>query len=236
MNILSVDFDFFFPDSKQFDWGMSENNRKLNEMLWHIRYWEKSILSEKYAKDSYTVDKKRMSRFFENSLSKTEDPSIFVFDSHADIANILQSLNEKPIIYNFDQHHDCGYSCDEEDDKKLNCGNWVKKCKQYIEEYILIYPLWRLESKEEFFSHVPDVILYDTQFDMRNRLPMFDILFVCKSSAWVPSWEEVSWKTFLYTLSYMFPNQYRLMSYDKYAIENRYFDIKIAEKYRYHFD
>lgn len=185
MKILSVDWDFFFPCLDGFDWGMNEDNNILQEFIWHVRYSDKDIITGKYA---YQVepDYQVLNRFWGNVLNDSEIKQVVITESHSDIRHFLY---EGCQVYNFDAHHDFGYKDD--DEEELNCGNWAKH--ENIYSYEIIYPSWRKEVKEINLKPIVDFKFYD---DYQPKVK-YDLVFICRSSCWTPSWHDVYWLNFI---------------------------------------
>ena len=227
MNILSVDWDYFFPNLSEFDWGMSERSTAVDDLLWHIRYWDRGIISGEIAHESALPDKQAIEFFWSMVLKNTNDPLIVITESHKDIYHFICSAPERVKVWNFDQHHDCGYGRSMPDDPP-NCGNWAIKNWAKIKEYNLIYPPWRNECKEPDPVRKPDNIY----FTMPKNMPYFQMVFVCRSSPWTPSWADEDWIYFIRILCSLFPDQYRYGIKLDYVMRPRKFDFEVAKKFR----
>jgi hypothetical protein len=199
MNILSVDWDFFFPDSTVYDWGHSEHGFFLTKIAWNIRAYNTPITKEggAFAKDAYVVNKARLRNFWKRICPYPREVGMLVIaESHSDLYHILKASGGGT-VWNFDAHHDLGY----DDMKELDCGNWAKKAIKHklIKEYNLVYPSWR-EDKEERSHYIPDTKYFERiKFDNGETLLTipWDIVFICRSSAWTPAWSDSSWMRFI---------------------------------------
>jgi len=203
MNILSVDWDFFFPPSEDYDWGHMETGFFLTELAWNIRAYNTPITSkkdkDKYAINHYVADKDRLKNFWKRVCPfYNEVGALFITDSHQDLYHVLQKY--PGVVWNFDAHHDYGYG-PMAVNTKLDCGNWVYKArgKRRITDYHLVYPLWRRQRKEDRVDSNPHRYIVSTHyFDLNWKNPMvFDIVFICRSSAWTPSWSDADWVKFI---------------------------------------
>jgi hypothetical protein len=179
MKILSIDFDYFFPDSSWFDWGHNENMLFL-ETIWSIRAADIHLKTKQSAIDYYvpTIP----TDFW--SLIKNK-PNLFIAESHT---RICQLLNTKNIIYNLDAHHDCGYNYN----KSVDCGNWASHALTINSKVHIIYPTWRKTSPEHKSLSQPTSISY--------KLPKpqnYDVVFVCRSGCWVPTWCDTEFQKFI---------------------------------------
>ena len=122
--ILSVDWDYFFPDVFWFDWSQKEQNMFFLEYLWYIRYGNQHMKTGELAKDLVKPDEKLLKNFWKKVCPKEPSLHLCICESHKDIIVVLESFFEstttKFSIWNFDQHHDAGYGMEE-----LNCDNWA---------------------------------------------------------------------------------------------------------------
>lgn len=231
MIILSVDYDYFFPCSEEYDWGNSEElSREVNDCLWHIRCYNRGLLNSDFALNAYNPDVKKINNFFDIVCANTINPSIVLADSHSLIASVIKALRASPPIriWNFDQHHDLGYTSRIGD--SIDCGNWAARLSPCIDEYNLIYPEWREEKKEFSPSVIPSSIGFNHDLPI---YPDFDIIFVCRSSAWTASWCDDSWLMLLKKLEKRYPLAYSEKIAIDYVLKKRKFNIEIAKKFKY---
>jgi len=177
MKILSIDWDYFFPDAKEMDWGANEKDYIFQDVIWYARaggVWH----------DGSSILKTFSPTIPENFWSIVEGkPLIATAESHEDIKHVLK-LCAPHEVDNLDAHHDYGY----ENDCDLNCGNWAymfSKIRKKISRYRLYYPEWRKDSKE--------LNIDDIGIDYTYGLPEptdYDIVFLCRSGAWTPPWSD----------------------------------------------
>lgn len=190
--ILSVDFDYFYPDSMPYDWGHSENySPMLSAMLWHARAGNINLMTGEDALESYrpSVPKNFWSRVLKNK------PRAYVADSHVEIWELLQG--GAYTVVSFDAHHDCGYHSIKPEEvfkiTQVNCGNWglMGKVTGRIRTLQLFYPVWR-EKAQETLTDTHG--LFDVPCDIKYGLPLkpmdFDMVFICRSGAWTPPWYD----------------------------------------------
>ena len=179
MKILSIDWDYFFPDSAWYDWGHAETVMYLN-MAWQWRVNNRHIKTGKSALTEYVPT---IPKDFWNIV--TNDPMLFVAESHAAIATLPMNNS---IVTNLDAHHDCGYGANDD----LECGNWAWWMKEHIKEYHLCYPAWRGDGEEAAYRRKPTTII--------RELPApadYDLVFVCRSGCWTPPWYDRQFRGWL---------------------------------------
>lgn len=185
-NILSLDFDYFYPDSLHYDWGLNENfSPELSRVMWAFRECSIELIEGNDRKNialyKYVAEPIKISEFFTN-INFSDNVSVLVTDSHMDIVDVVK---QKSRIYNFDQHHDF-YNAS----STLNCGNWVAHLvldkKLDIEDYHVIYPAWR----QKYHDAKMHMIKYANVHYSVPDLPTFDQIFVCQSTAFTPPWDD----------------------------------------------
>jgi hypothetical protein len=207
MKILSIDWDYYFPDSFAYDWGHQEKVFFL-EAIWQIRTTNHNLITGKEAMDEFvpTIPKD----FWKRVLKEGTTPPIFVAESHASISALPFTGAS---VTNLDAHHDCGYGRN----PSLECGNWASHLGSRIKEYHLCYPEWRKIGAEGKSERQPDSII--------NGLPEpenYDIIFVCRSGCWTPPWYDTKFRSFLKQ-----SGQY-ITYIDQYAGKNRALNMKTA--------
>ena len=188
--ILSIDWDYFFPNSANYDFGANEELAIYREIVWATRCYAKSYLTKKEILEEYKPD--IPSNFWSIITNK---PKLFIADSHFYIWKILK-YNDS--ITSLDAHHDLGYRDIEAslDSDRVTCANWanwailIHNAKLYLH-----YPKWRKKDKEYFLSEKPLTVSY--------TLPEpqdYDIVFICRSSCWTPPWYDEKFKQFYFHL------------------------------------
>jgi len=179
--ILSIDWDYFYPDSSLYDWGANEENSTFFEIIWQFRTTDMNLLTRKSMLDEYhpTIP----TNFW--SIIKNK-PNLYVADSHSDIWPFLNDS----IVYNLDAHHDCGYS----PTKNINCGNWAHHglSQNKICQLHLFYPTWRKNSSELSPLSSPTSINYQLPKSLD-----YDTVFICRSSCWTPPWYDYTFQQFI---------------------------------------
>jgi hypothetical protein len=193
LNILSIDWDWFFPNSELFDWGHSEEQAMFLEMAWSWRCGNIRIGSDQLAVDVMNPDTTRLSGFWERTV-KGKPWQISICESHKALYEWIAGgmcKNQKAAITNFDAHHDGGYS--NAPSLKVNCGNWAEYLhrERKMFSYKVVYPPWRKEEPEGGFPEFGNAV-YEPPDAER-----YDYIFICRSGAWVPTWCDDAWTKFI---------------------------------------
>lgn len=206
--VLTVDWDYFFSDVEQFDWGHRESHLFM-DILWPARYFDRSLATGQYAHKLVKPSESRLASFWDKVLL-SPPPALAITESHGSLFTILKVLQRvtpwKALhVTNFDQHHDTGY---ENDYDELDCGNWVRHCDQKLklEYYKLMYPGWRANTPESIlhptldYANVQVTFGWPQSYMIANR---YDLVHVCRSSAWTPSWHDGDWLRFIHKLDHL---------------------------------
>jgi len=187
--ILSVDWDYFFPDAEVYDWGHSESRGLFYEIIWQTRVANRNLITGAKVLDDYrpSVPKNFWSKVLANK------PVLFVGDSHVHIWDRL-TKNLFTTVVSLDAHHDCGYKNGQ---SHVDCSNWGLwgLITGRIQSFHLYYPEWR-DGKEEDLR--PIVLEYD--FHRNYGLPSpeeYDEVFICRSGVWTPPWFDHSFQEFV---------------------------------------
>lgn len=230
MNILSIDWDYFFPDNFAFDWQMNEEKFFYYEMLWPIRWSNRDLYNpDKMAKDIYHPDQQLMNGFWNKVLSNSDPIFLTIADSHTNIEHLINLFPAKVNIYNFDQHHDIYYYDDIPSNMQLNCGNWIAYFRKQINEYHLIYPPWRKNHPEHNDNQLS--FTKSVSYHIPDSLPDFQMVFICRSSPWTPSWADHHWIEFIEYFKTNYPILWKRKSYSDYVLKARPFNQAEAEEY-----
>lgn len=194
LDVLSVDWDWFFPDTEEFDWTHTESSIYL-ELVWALRGGSHSLLNPtRKALDVMWPDPARLGRFWERTV-KMAPWGIAVCESHRDLFTwIVDGIQPKKVrIVNYDAHHDCGYKLGLPAVGPLDCGNWAAKLreKKLLESYTVVYPPWRKSAPEDRVPRFCKITLEPPP------LARYDFVFMCRSGAWTPTWADHQWIKFV---------------------------------------
>ena len=205
-SLLSVDWDYFFAEpwgmesqdrtgSRQhlglYDWGHKEAPF-FADFVWTVR----AAGFQGMGLELPTTD--GLEAGFWGRVRIAEDSQLYLADSHAMASSeeVLEGIDE---VWNYDAHHDCGYS-PERDMADLRqgivqCGNWAMYA--FLAHGIRVeqrYPTWKTRALE--VDHPPGWV--NARHASWNEItPEFDRVFVCRSSCWVPPWCDEAFARFV---------------------------------------
>jgi hypothetical protein len=122
---------------------------------------------------------------------------LYYADSHAQAAHgaIREGVES---VWSYDAHHDCGYEGTLEDVQRLGwvaCANWM--CYYFLAGAGLHvrYPNWR---RDALFRELPPLCPVERRLDDGTAPRVrFDVVFLCRSSAWTPPWLDDSFDALL---------------------------------------
>lgn len=185
LKVLSIDWDYFFPDPSWFDWSHNEESSLLYEMVWATRPGTHNLKTGARAVNAFVPDRALLDGFWDRTI--VPDHLIFklvIAESHKTLGEELLKMGLTYDITNFDQHHDMGY----DERPEMDCGNWAKHVLKACpgSTYRVVYPPWR-KGEPEGSRKVPT---------SKPRRVAPDILFICRSSCWTPSWADEEWLKF----------------------------------------
>lgn len=195
-NLLVVDWDFFFPrppeDTEEafvfYDWGHSENMMFI-ETLWATRAAGFLMNGKELPKVNGEW------RTWWNRFKFDEDCRLYVAESnsravHVDVANRVSGE-----VWLFDAHHDCGYEFKKVREARRE-GRW--SCEDWMVFYGGLLGQRKLhmrypDHREAAFDEEP--LPYYKSLDRKfyyhgEATPVFHTVFVCRSGAWVPPWDD----------------------------------------------
>jgi hypothetical protein len=188
--ILSIDWDYFFPNGTNYDWGHKESYL-FYEALWEIRVASIDIVTHEPMLENFIPS---VPNNFWNQILASIPETLYVADSHLQLyALVIEQLYETVEIDNLDAHHDCGYYENQWDNGKgyIECGNW---CEALLKLHLCrksrtFYPKWRKNEPENNIKTKNTEVHYGLP-----NLNNYDIIFMCRSSCWTPPWYDNQFK------------------------------------------
>lgn len=230
MNVLSVDWDYFFPNSGAYDWGFCESHPFMMEMVWghrvasrNMRHPERSAVTEMRA---------RGFEGFWEKIQFSNEPMLVIAESHKELHMVLDQYIRADSVINFDAHHDIAYRSNK---GALDCGSWASHAfkDKLFKKYELVYPEWRKEQPESnnIFTFAPKKLQENTKvhYGMPN-LPKFGAVFICRSSSWTPSWCDDKWLEFIYWWKDKHPFSWETKAAADFVLKMRQPALPEAEK------
>jgi hypothetical protein len=194
MNLLVVDWDYFFPNKETdphdwplWDWGHSEGHSEglLRDILWPSRafaFWRSGMELPQVNEE--------LAQSFWSRFTIAPRAQLFYADSNRYAAHerVMRYVTNE--VWLFDAHHDSGYRAGAVgrvlSEQNVTCEDWMiaydlTGCALHVR-----YPKWRgspgFEEEPEFSVDIAS----DDEEPMPN--PVFDRVFVCRSGTWVPPW------------------------------------------------
>lgn len=196
MRLLSVDFDYFFPIPNDknmvfYDWGHKETIKFMQEGIWQIR-------AAGFLRNNMELPKiTGLEKMFWNRFKFSPNTNLYISDSHSQIYRV-SNKNKLRECWNFDAHHDAYESeISLAHNGRVDCQNWATAFHMAGIKLSQFYPEWETDwDKEKPMVPIKSQIDNNNVFKNVFKRP-FDAVFVCRSSAWVPSWIEDSFWQFL---------------------------------------
>ena len=242
--LLSVDWDFFFPEHPEWDFSHSEGfHPALEDALWHSRasgmlHVGKDLRELTAAHSSIAPEQ------FWNELEALgydlSGARIAVAESHKAAAQffLTTGLPLGTKILHVDAHHDLGYgSAKELRDYVKKCrveaGNWLGVLLSMFPHVLadVVWPQWKTHVEDDF-ARAP------ISKKVRSRVTssvwpapsctggkVTDV-FVCRSGAWVPPWHDTAFDTFIEDLSKHTASEATLVE----SVRERAFSMDAVEK------
>ena len=183
LRVLSVDFDFFqnvdkdtlingYPDGIDLPTGLSI-------IVWGGKYHSRY----KYCNSIKSVEISPMFYEMFDILEKQDtDTPVLISQSHVNIYDFIHTHMEgydAVSIINVDLHHDLF-----NDNPELDCGNWLMHISKDFSE-TTIHWITREVSLECYGIKSDDDLCVEFNLD-KIQDAYFDIIFFCRSDAWVP--------------------------------------------------
>lgn len=202
MNLLSVDWDFFFPegaldprtdqDWDLWDWGHREA-RFFIDNIWPVR-------AEGFLRRGLPLPQlSGEEQGFWGRFRFGPDCRLLHAESHA-CATLPVVAFSITHVFSFDAHHDFGYGTLANALTALtkgigHCDNWLLYYALSRRRTRVLYPRWKTWAFDT--EEAPSAAL-DRRFDDGKRFrPVIHRVFACRSGAWVPPWCDDAYQAFL---------------------------------------
>jgi hypothetical protein len=206
-NLLVVDWDYFFPNPLEggeykdrgsevwlYDWQHAEAPLYIDQ-LWETR-------GQAFLLNGLELPRCEGYDGFWQRFTIAPDTPLFVADSNRHAGLMRPEDGGFPFydsVWLYDAHHDCGYkvrSLEEFAERPtFDCEDWMLIHAARDTELHVRYPQWKVHV---FNADGPPAIEVDRQFDNGETPPVtFTDVFVCRSGAWVPSWNDDQFAEFV---------------------------------------
>jgi len=197
--LLTVDFDFFVPEDPFLDLAHKEDLFFL-KTIWHART---HLIDQLKCNGQEQGFWKQLS-----SLMHMQTKDLFISDSHASVAQLLQQEDFNRVIL-IDAHHDCWL---QEDANRVGCEDWACWWLQQnpYNHLIWIYPDWQDISAYPTPFHLYKQIHTTTDLQHIKNLTA-QAIHVCRSGCWVPPWCDQTFITFVKDLQEQQPQLHTSM-------------------------
>jgi hypothetical protein len=212
MDLLVVDWDFFFPSPtaggplgdhpELFAWPVAEDAMHV-EAIW---------LKRLRAFEAAGVQLPRCEGYegFWDRFTIAAGAKVFYADSNAWASQVFPSnlggAGPWRSVHLYDAHHDCGYKPNDrsfEDwkagvlsgAKRISAENWLLAHYWNGSQVFVHFPSWR-----ESMTRPTEQPLIPVRMRIDRRLTpevTFDAIFLCRSGGWVPSWCDDQFAEFL---------------------------------------
>lgn len=203
-NALIVDWDYFFPIDPNWDWAHGESPFLING-VWPIRGTDFIMKDEPLPEVLPEWD-----GFWERFRYSLDAP-FYVADSNASAYAALHMTFGQELprvgVWLFDQHHDTGYRGPQSvghvyENGGVTCEDWMVPVglsqRPRGSKLHVVYP----DHRQHAFEDEPEPALpVDRRFwsdlDEGDLPERFDMVFLCRSGAWVPPWEDKKFYRFV---------------------------------------
>jgi hypothetical protein len=213
-HILSVDWDFFLPDTTAFDWGIKE------APFWFEPVWITRADSWAIGRpDQLAVDIQPDSGLltdFWKKVCPNPPRRLVIRESHSELWTLLEQDGDPSIVINYDAHHDLYYEDKpwEREPPIVECGSWAGAGLELglISSYTVVYPQWRRKAGE----YPPRRFMKKHGVQLRYQLQPAedcDVLFICRSPSWSPTWCDDQWLEFIHHWQ-QYPDLWDTREYD----------------------
>lgn len=201
LNLLVIDWDFFFPNPFEqgdtsdpeillYDWGHGE-------APWFIEHsWDDRAFG--FLRNGRPLPFCKGYEGFWDRFNLGDDSLLLVGDSNLHAGLVFPStlgigdgeLNRWDRVDLYDAHHDCGYAIRSLEEfrqsETFNCEDWMLRHADLGSTLKVHYPAWKTNA---FTSELSPAIEVDRVIDDGQPVDIaYDLVYLCRSGAWVPSW------------------------------------------------
>jgi hypothetical protein len=199
-NALIVDWDFFFPIDRSWDWVTTEEvSPELLQALWIARAIPFDLSKEPLPTVVSTEGFWERFRYrFGGKLYVADSNKLAYTAVLAEFSDRIADTG----VWLFDQHHDCGYKPDALERLAaagVTCEDWMLALS-HLTGTAALHVRYPAHRSDAFDAEPEPIINLDRRFDSLDDEmlpPFFDMVFVCRSGAWVPPWADEKFHQFV---------------------------------------
>lgn len=196
MRLLSIDWDFFFPEGSLdpnqwhlFDWSHGDSGSLYLNFIWYTR--GAAFLRSGLSLPGLSGDEVD----FWDRFTFSPRTRLFTADSHVHLYDrkVYRGVTE---VVSFDAHHDGGYHGTFEEwlsKGEVSCENWAVALQASDVKCKVIYPRW----KSWAMTAEPEPLVPLARSVDAGEGGHFDRIFVCRSGGWTPPWLDKQFSAFL---------------------------------------
>lgn len=210
-NFLVIDWDFFFPnpammsapppESLMYLWDHKEAPFYLGPEVWGNR------AADFFRSGNEIPHVEGWQNFWNRFNFNPDGVTVIYGDSNSHAGNLLpsslgldQGSNRWGIVSLWDAHHDCGYTATGSleawrERGEVSCEDWMLVHHDRGSRLEVIHPAWR-----KAVGHVEPEPLIPVERrvdDGSDPDAEYDVVYVCRSGAWVPPWCDGEFSRFL---------------------------------------
>lgn len=208
MNLLSIDWDFFFynpwlasakataEELCLYDWDHKENDF-FPHAIWEFR-------KETFKRRSVPLPACTHWKHFWEQFNIDSSGTLYVADSHM-FAAVITQMSLAPVkfkrVYNIDAHHDAYLRTDLQTyalKNHVTCEDWMIIYKLLGASLYWIYPDWLQKpmppKKLRGVKCCPESHTRTQEYWSTQR---FSDIFICRSGCWVPPWCDQDFEEFV---------------------------------------
>src|ERR1035437_6857214 len=200
-NLLSVDWDFFFPELSYdpelrslYDWGHQDGGIFFLHDVWYDRA-AGFILNNMPLPTTSGDEATFWSRF-----RFARGCKLYYAESHHKIYHPRVRRKAFERIVNYDAHHDGGYKMTTEmflEDRMVTCQNWAIAFQLSGARIETVSPRWKKGAMDVEPTPAVPMHRHQDTGDSPSRPETFDKIFVCRSGGWTPPWLDNKFEVFI---------------------------------------
>ncbi|MEV0759554.1 hypothetical protein [Nocardia sp. NPDC050435] len=223
--LLVVDWDYFFPNPAleavyrpevlDYDWFHRENRYMIFD-VWDLRamtFMRRWAAADEATRGELTFPRCQRYESFWQRFDLSETFGVLVSESNSAAGLILPETygidaDGWEEVWLFDAHHDCGYPSSEHltEVDEFDCGSWMIEHHKRGSDLHVRYPWWRASEDGATFYDAEEgpLVPVERRLDRwpastSDDVPVgpWDAVLVCRSGAWVPSWNDDQFEEFI---------------------------------------